>query len=82
MPTNERPYDIILRNGTLIDGSDQPAFAAELAIRRDRLAELGNLIHARAIRDIDVTGLVVARGFIDVHTHDDASVIARPEMTA
>jgi len=81
MPRSESPYDFILRNGTLIDGSGRPAFKADLAIRADRLAQIGDLEQATALREIDVTGLVVAPGFIDVHTHDDAAVIACPEMT-
>ena len=82
MSTIGPPYDVILRNGKLVDGSGQPAFTADLAIRGERLAQIGNLEHAKAIKEIDVAGLVVAPGFIDVHTHDDSAVISRPEMTA
>lgn len=81
MPTPEPPYDVILRSGTLIDGSGRPAFRADLAILNEQIAQIGDLEQARAKREIDVAGLVVAPGFIDVHTHDDAAVIARPQMT-
>jgi N-acyl-D-amino-acid deacylase len=79
---SELPCDVVLRNGTVIDGSGRPAFAADVAIQGDRLVRVGDVGQVQAIREIDVTGLVVAPGFIDVHTHDDAAVIARPEMTA
>jgi N-acyl-D-amino-acid deacylase len=80
MPTSERPYDVILRNGSVVDGSGRLAFTADVAIRGDRFASIGNLDQAQAITELEVNGLVVAPGFIDVHTHDDAAVIARPEM--
>lgn len=82
MSISELPCDVVLRNGTVIDGSGRPAFAADVAIQGDRLVRVGDVGEVQAIREIDVTGLVVAPGFIDVHTHDDAAVIARPEMTA
>jgi len=75
------PYDILLRKGTLIDGSGRPAFKADVAIRGDRIAATGDLNDAVARKEIDVSNLVVAPGFIDVHTHDDAALIVRPEMT-
>ena len=81
----EHPFascDLILRNGTVIDGSGRAAFIADVAIQGDRLSHIGPLAGLRATREIDVTGLVVAPGFIDVHTHDDASLITKPQMTA
>jgi N-acyl-D-amino-acid deacylase len=74
------PYDILLRKGTLVDGSGGPAFKADVAIRGDCIAAIGDLKDAFATRQIDVSNLIVAPGFIDVHTHDDAALIARPEM--
>jgi N-acyl-D-amino-acid deacylase len=82
VPQAEPQYDWILRNGKVVDGSGQPAFCADIAIQGDRLVAIGELHGAKAGREIDVAGLAVAPGFIDVHTHDDAAVIARPEMTA
>jgi len=78
--SNKPTFDVILRHGTIVDGSGNPAFAADVAIRADRLVEIGSLEYARGLREIDVSGLVVAPGFIDVHTHDDAALIARPDM--
>jgi N-acyl-D-amino-acid deacylase len=79
---NKSPYDVVLRNGTVIDGSGRPAFVGDVAIQGERLVHVGDVGNVPALREINAAGLVVAPGFIDVHTHDDAAVIARPEMTA
>ena len=68
-------FDIIIRNGDIIDGSGGPARKADLGIEGDRIAEVGNLTAARADCEIDATGLAVAPGFIDVHSHFDWPVI-------
>ena len=75
-------YDCIISNGLVVDGSGRPGFIADVAILDDRIAKIGVLHSSKAKRKIDATGLVVAPGFIDVHTHDDASLILRPEMRA
>ncbi|MCG8359308.1 MAG: D-aminoacylase [Kiloniellales bacterium] len=77
--------DVIIRNGTLIDGTGRPRRRADVAVDGDRIAALGDPdlppgVTAR--REIDASGLVVAPGFIDVHTHDDNAVLAEPRMTA
>ena len=74
-------YDVILRNASILDGTGNPAFPADIAIQGQRLARIGPLEYAKAAREIDVRGLTVAPGFIDVHAHDDAALIARPDMT-
>jgi len=73
-------YDVILRNASVLDGTGRPAFQADIAIEGPRLAKIGSLGLARARQEIDVQGLTVAPGFIDVHAHDDAALIARPDM--
>lgn len=75
-------FDVVLRNGRVVDGTGRPAFAADVAIAGDRIARIGSLNRESAALDIDVHGLVVSPGFIDVHTHDDAALIVRPQMTA
>jgi len=73
--------DTIIRNGTLIDGTGAPRAAGDVAILRERIAAVGRLDGWRAETELDASGLVVAPGFIDVHTHDDRLLLARPEMT-
>jgi N-acyl-D-amino-acid deacylase len=72
-------YDLILRNGTIVDGQRSPRFEADLAIDGERIAAIGRL-DARADREIDASGLVVAPGFIDAHTHDDRLLLSAPDM--
>ena len=75
-------FDVVLRNGLVVDGSGRPSIAVDLAITGQRIAKIGSLEGQTAAIDIDARGLVVSPGFIDVHTHDDAALIVRPEMTA
>jgi N-acyl-D-amino-acid deacylase len=78
---DDAEYDVILRNASVVDGTGRAPFAADVAIQGERLAEIGSLARARGRRDIDARGLTVTPGLIDVHAHDDAALISRPEMT-
>jgi N-acyl-D-aspartate/D-glutamate deacylase len=62
-------YDILLRHGTVIDGTGTPRRTADIAIDGDRIVRIGNLGRARARTEIDITGLMVAPGFINLHSH-------------
>jgi dihydroorotase/N-acyl-D-amino-acid deacylase len=62
-------FDLILRGGRVIDGTGNPWMRADVGVRGDRIARIGDLTDAVARRDIDASGLVVAPGFIDPHTH-------------
>jgi N-acyl-D-amino-acid deacylase len=64
-------YDIIITGGTVVDGSGEPARRADVAIRDGQIAAVGLLGRATAREKIDAAGLIVAPGFIDVHTHAD-----------
>lgn len=74
--------DYILRGGEVIDGSGRARFRADVAISGDRISEVGAVGKVAGAREIDVSGKVVAPGFIDVHTHDDRALFATPEMAA
>ncbi len=63
------PYDLILKGGTVYDGTGGPGRRADVAIRGERIAAVGDLSGAEAAQVIDVTGLAVAPGFIDPHNH-------------
>jgi N-acyl-D-amino-acid deacylase len=63
--------DILIRNGTVMDGTGAPAVRADVIIREDRIEDVGSFPDAQAGKVIDAQGLAVAPGFIDVHTHLD-----------
>lgn len=69
----------VFRNANVVDGTGREGFIADVAIDGDRISGIGT-ISGDAGRDIDATGLVLAPGFIDVHTHDDFSLVNDPTM--
>ena len=71
-------FDILIRGGTLIDGSGAPRRQADVGITGDTIAAVGDLGGHAARRRIDAEGLIVAPGFIDAHTHDDALLLQHP----
>jgi N-acyl-D-aspartate/D-glutamate deacylase len=74
-------YDLLIKNGTLIDGTGAPALRGDVAIAGGKIAEIGDLSSNPARRIIDATNLVVAPGFIDPHTHYDAQICWDPGLT-
>jgi N-acyl-D-aspartate/D-glutamate deacylase len=70
-------YDLIVRNGTVIDGSGKPGLAADVGIQDDRIVVVGT-VNGATKQTIDATGRVVTPGFIDVHSHDDFALLDRP----
>jgi N-acyl-D-aspartate/D-glutamate deacylase len=73
--------DILIRNASVFDGSGADAGVLDVALRGDRIAEVGHSLALTAEHVIEAEGLALAPGFIDVHTHDDLVVIRKPEMT-
>ena len=67
--------DLAIRGGTVIDGTGGPGRQADVGIANGRIAEVGPRLSAHAARTIDAHGLVVAPGFVDIHTHLDAAVL-------
>ncbi len=75
-------FDVLIRNGTLVDGTGSARRRGDVGIRGDRIAALGALFDATADVVIDATGRIVAPGFIDSHTHDDRYLTTSPQMPA
>ncbi|ABF11952.1 N-acyl-D-amino-acid deacylase (plasmid) [Cupriavidus metallidurans CH34] len=73
-------HDLLIRGGTVIDGSKAPRFTADIAVRDGRIAAIGDLAGHTAERTLDAAGRIVAPGFIDSHTHDDQAVLSQAAM--
>jgi N-acyl-D-amino-acid deacylase len=73
-------YDLVLRGGSVLDGTGSPAVTADVAIAGDRIVAVDRLPNGSGAQEIDVAGLAVAPGFIDVHTHDDRALMSMPDM--
>ncbi len=73
-------FDVIIRHGTVIDGTGADRRAADVGIRGDRIAEIGNLSNASAAVEIDAAGKIVCPGFIDVHNHSDGWMLKTPHI--
>ncbi|MCW5659057.1 MAG: D-aminoacylase [Burkholderiaceae bacterium] len=73
-------HHLLIRGGTIVDGTKAPRYDADVAIRDGRIVSIGELAGHSADRVIDATGRIVAPGFIDSHTHDDQAVLSQPEL--
>lgn len=71
-------FDIIIKNGTIIDGSNKPEYKSDIGINSNKIEKIGSLENAIAKKTIDASGLIISPGFIDIHTHSDISVINDP----
>jgi N-acyl-D-amino-acid deacylase len=74
-PSTPASYDIIIRNGHIIDGTGNPWYAADVAIQGDRIAAIGDLSKAAAKREIDAKGQIVSPGFIDMLGQSESSLL-------
>ncbi|MBX3051319.1 MAG: D-aminoacylase [Caldilineaceae bacterium] len=72
--------DLILRHGTVIDGSNSPRYEADVAVQGDRIVKIGRLAAEEARQTIDATGKIVAPGFVDVHNHSDGWLLKTPHL--
>jgi N-acyl-D-aspartate/D-glutamate deacylase len=71
--------DLVIRGGTVYDGTGAPGARADVAVRGDRIVAVG-AVAERGAEELDARGLAVAPGFVDVHSHDDFAVLLHPEM--
>ncbi len=69
-------FDVLIRGGRIADGTGNPWYKGDVAVLNGRIAAIGKLDSARARRVIDASSLVVAPGFIDLHTHSDLPLVA------
>ena len=72
------PFDLVVRNGRIVDGTGSPWYRADLAVRGDTIARIAPRIDAPAARVIDAAGQVVSPGFIDLHTHARRNIFQVP----
>ena len=74
--TQSETYDVLIKNGQLVDGFGQPSYIGDIAINGDTIAAIGNLDNAKGLQEIDGTGLTVAPGFINMLSWANESLIA------
>lgn len=72
-------YDLVIRNGTIVDGTGSPGFPGDLAVDGDRVVAMGSLGDQAGKAEIDASGQVVCPGFIDLHSHSDLMLLAEPD---
>ena len=73
-------YDLVIKNGTVVDGTGLPRHRADVAIRGGKIVAKGN-VKANGAKVIDATGKIVAPGFVDIHTHYDGQILWDPLLT-
>src|ERR1041385_131061 len=79
MPLPQSPqFDVLIKNGRIVDGSGRAAYVADIGIKNDRIVTIGKLSQATAARTIDAQGLVVAPGFIDMLGQSETYVLIDP----
>jgi N-acyl-D-aspartate/D-glutamate deacylase len=78
-PEAQQPYDLLITGGSVLNGDGTPAVRADVGIRGARIAAIGDLKTATAVRRIDASGLTVAPGFIDMHNHSDYTILVEPK---
>ncbi len=75
-----QPYDLVIRNGHIIDGTGSPWYSGDIAIENGRIARIGQLASAPGKRVIDAHGLIVAPGFIDMLGQSELSILVNPHL--
>ena len=73
-------FDTVIQNGIIVDGSGESRFQSDIGIKNNRIQAMGDLSMSKSGRQINAANRIVAPGFIDVHTHDDRVLLAKPTM--
>ena len=74
----EMHFDVVIRKGTILDGTGGPAWTADLGIVGDEITAIGSISPEQGKLVLDASGLKVSPGFIDIHTHSDDSIVRYP----
>jgi N-acyl-D-aspartate/D-glutamate deacylase len=72
-------FDLIIKNGTLIDGSGSPAFISDIGVQDRKIEVIQASLSSSCKTELDVAGKVVCPGFIDIHSHTDATILQNPK---
>ena len=74
-------FDVLIKGGTVVDGTRVPRYRADIGIKNGKIAKIGRLGSSSATQVLDATGLIVAPGAVDLHTHYDAQIHWDPYLT-
>src|SRR5574341_1665182 len=77
-PASSSKYELVIKNGRIVDGSGNPWFYADIGIIDGRIAKIGRIDTSEAAQVVDAQNLIVAPGFIDVHTHVENGITRMP----
>ena len=72
-------YDLVIRNGTIVDGTGAPRFTGDVAVKDGLIAAVGT-VHGSGTEELDAAGKIVAPGWVDIHTHYDGQEIGRAHV--
>src|SRR5882757_1821484 len=75
-----RPFDIVITNGRIIDGTGSPWYSGDIGVRDGKIAAIGNLHDARRARTIDARGKIIAPGFIDMLGQSEYTILVDPRL--
>ena len=75
-------FELIIRNGTIVDGTGKERFPADLGVRNRKISTVDDLSGAAAARELDATGMIVCPGFIDIHSHSDFTLLVDPRAVS
>ncbi|NIM57606.1 MAG: amidohydrolase family protein [Candidatus Aminicenantes bacterium] len=76
----EKPYDLVIKNGIIIDGTGNPWFKSDIGLKNKKIVKIGLINESHAKKSIDASNLIVSPGFIDIHTHCDRKIAEVPTV--